>query len=634
MRFTAVLSLVLTLNLTAIAAQTPKNGSRGQRPMKQYSMEEFMATTSVTGATFSADGSRVLFSSNESGIFNVYCLPVTGGKPGALTKSTTDSTFAVSYFPHDDRILYTRDAGGNEQNHLYVLELDGKERDLTPGAKLKAQFGNWSQDGKAFFVLTNERDGRFFDIYRYDAKTYERILFYKEEKGYQPSGGSNDEKWIALAKVNTTSDSDLFLYNIGTQEFQHITPHREPADYKVAGFDPASEWLYYLTNDGGEFTRVRRYHLASGRHEEVEKATWDISYSSFSHRGRYRVTGVNEDGRTVITVIENQTGKTVPLPKLPAGEITSVHISRDEKQMAFYLNGDRAPSNLYVYNFSTAQALKLTDTLSKAIDPLDLVESAVVRFKSFDGLTIPSIYYKPHQALASNKVPALVWVHGGPGGQTRKGYSPIIQYLVNHGYAVLGINNRGSSGYGKTFYVADDQKHGREPLWDCVEGKKYLASLPYVDPDRIAIIGGSYGGYMVLAALAFQPEVFAAGIDIFGVSNWLRTLESMPVYWEPFRVALYKEMGDPVKDKEMLRAISPLFHADKIRKPLMVLQGANDPRVIQAESDDIVAAVKKNGVPVEYVVFPDEGHGFAKKKNQIEGYSAILKFLDQHLRGR
>jgi dipeptidyl aminopeptidase/acylaminoacyl peptidase len=225
----------------------------------------------------------------------------------------------------------------------------------------------------------------------------------------------------------------------------------------------------------------------------------------------------------------------------------------------------------------------------------------------------------------------LVFVHGGPGGQTRQGYSSLIQYLVNHGYAVLGINNRGSSGYGKTFYVADDQKHGREPLWDCVEGKKYLASLPYIDSNRIGIIGGSYGGYMVLAALAFQPEVFAAGVDIFGVSNWLRTLESMPVYWEPFRVALYKEMGDPVKDKELLRAISPLFHAEKIRKPLMVLQGANDPRVIKAESDDIVTAVKKNGVPVEYVVFPDEGHGFAKKKNQIEGYSAVLKFLDQHM---
>jgi dipeptidyl aminopeptidase/acylaminoacyl peptidase len=224
-------------------------------------------------------------------------------------------------------------------------------------------------------------------------------------------------------------------------------------------------------------------------------------------------------------------------------------------------------------------------------------------------------------------------VHGGPGGQTTKGYSAVLQYLANHGYVVLGINNRGSSGYGKTFFVADDQKHGKEPLWDCVEGKKYLAKLPYVDPNRIGIIGGSYGGYMVLAALAYQPDVFAVGVDIFGVSNWLRTLESIPTWWEAQRTALYNEIGDPVKQRDMLREVSPVFHANRIRKPLLVLQGANDPRVLKAESDDIVAAVKQNGVAVEYIVFSDEGHGFSKKKNQIEGYGAVLRFLDKYLKG-
>ena len=262
-----------------------------------------------------------------------------------------------------------------------------------------------------------------------------------------------------------------------------------------------------------------------------------------------------------------------------------------------------------------------------------VVDSQVVRFESFDKMVIPNILWKPHQATADAKAPALVWVHGGPGGQTTRAHSATIQYLVNHGYVVLGINNRGSSGYGKTFFAADDGKHGREPLWDTIEAKKYLQSLDYVDPDRIGIMGGSYGGYMTLAALAFQPEEFKVGVDIFGVSNWLRTLESIPPYWESFREALYQEVGNPTTQREFLIETSPLFHADNITKPLMVLQGKNDPRVIQSESDDIVAAVKKNGVPVEYVVFDDEGHGFSKKPNQIKGYGAMLQFLDRYLKG-
>ena len=320
------------------------------------------------------------------------------------------------------------------------------------------------------------------------------------------------------------------------------------------------------------------------------------------------------------------------MPKLPDGDVTSVAISRDEDRMVISLNGDRSPTNLNAAKIGGADATRLTDSLSKEIDPLDLVESRVVRFKASDGMTIPSIFYKPHQASAEHKVPALVWVHGGPGGQTRKGYSAFIQYLVNHGYAVLGINNRGSSGYGQTFFTADDRKHGHEPLRDCVEAKGFLAGQPYIDSERIGIIGGSYGGYMTLAALAFQPEVFAVGVDVFGVSNWLRTLESIPPYWEAQRLALYQEIGDPVKDREMLKAISPVFHADKIRRPLLVLQGKNDPRVIKPESDDIVSAVKAASVPVEYIVFDDEGHGFTKKKNQIEGYRAVLTFLDKYLK--
>ncbi|HEV8160096.1 MAG TPA: prolyl oligopeptidase family serine peptidase [Pyrinomonadaceae bacterium] len=276
---------------------------------------------------------------------------------------------------------------------------------------------------------------------------------------------------------------------------------------------------------------------------------------------------------------------------------------------------------------------KLTDSLNPQINRDDLVEAEVIRYKSFDGMEIPSILYKPHQASAQKKAPALVWVHGGPGGQTRTNYSAQMQYLANQGYVILGVNNRGSSGYGKTFFTSDDGKHGREPLWDCIEAKKYLKSLGYVDENKIGIIGGSYGGYMVLAALAFKPEEFAVGVDIFGVSNWVRTLQSIPPYWESFRKSLYKEIGNPETDLALLKEISPLFHADKIKKPLIVLQGANDPRVIKPESDEIVEAVKKNGGVVEYVVFDNEGHGFTKKVNEIRAYKAIADFLDKHLKG-
>jgi dipeptidyl aminopeptidase/acylaminoacyl peptidase len=626
----AAAAVLAALVPSLVSAAAPAAAAASRRPSKTYTIEQFMATTSVTGASFSADEKRILFSSNESGIFNVYSVPVAGGAATPVTRSTTDSTYAVSYFPHDDRLLFTRDQGGNELNHLYVRTADGQERDLTPGEKLKASFLGWTPEGDAFWARTNERDPKFFDVYRYDAKTYERALVYKDETGYFVGAISGDGRYVALGKPVTTSESEMYLWDGRTKQMKAI--HEGRGDYSAEDFDPASKALYYLTNHGGEFSRVRRYDIAAGRHEDVEKADWDVMYTYFSRGGRFRVTAVNDDARTVIKLYDAKTGAPVKLSGVPEGDITSVSISKSDARMAFYLSGDRSPSNLYVYEFGAAAPRRLTDTLNEEIDPADLVEAEIVRFKSFDGMVIPSVYFKPHQASPASKVPALVWVHGGPGGQTRKGYSALIQYLVNHGYAVLGINNRGSSGYGKTFYTADDQKHGREPLWDCVEGKKYLASLPYVDADRIGIIGGSYGGYMVLAALAYKPEEFAVGVDIFGVANWIRTLESIPSWWEAQRLALYTEIGDPVKDKAMLTEVSPLFHADKIKRPLFVVQGANDPRVIQPESDDIVAAVKKNGVPVEYVVFPDEGHGFSKRKNQIGAYGKIREFLDRYLK--
>jgi dipeptidyl aminopeptidase/acylaminoacyl peptidase len=641
-----LLTLTLALSLptqalarpVAAAAKSAANSAPNSAPKnapKRYSIEQFMATTSIRGASFSADESRLLFSSNESGIFNAYALAVSGGGVAQpLTRSTTDSVYAVTWFPNDDRVLFTRDQAGNELNHLFLRELDGSERDLTPGDKLKAFFVDFAPDGSAFFVGSNERDARFFDLYRYDATTYSRSLLFKNDKGYTLAAISRDGRWLALGQSKNSNDADVFLADLLTGEVKHITPHRGDVKFSAETFDPTSQRLYFLSDEGSEFARLMSMDLDTGVVREQHKANWDIAYTGFSRDGRRQVTGINDDGSLVVQVRDVASGQLLALPKLPAGELRSVTFSKSGRRMAFIVNGDRAPSNLYVHDFQTRQLKQLTQSLPKDIQPADLVEARVVRFKSFDGLVIPSIYYQPAMASPTHKVPAVVFVHGGPGGQSTRGYSALMQYMANQGYAVLAINNRGSSGYGKSFYAADDGKHGREPLWDCIEAKTWLAATGHVDPERIAIMGGSYGCYMTLAAMAFRPEAFKVGVNIFGVSNWLRTLESIPPYWEAFRAALYTEIGDPVKDRERLIATSPLFHAKEIRQPLLVVQGANDPRVIQAESDDIVEAVKKNGVPVEYLVFADEGHGFSKKKNQLEANRRIVEFLDKHLKAQ
>ena len=621
----AIISVYCTI------APAQKNAARN---VKQYTIEQFMDTVRVGGSSFSADEKSILFHSNKNGIFNVYTISSAAGEAKPLTASTKESTYAVSYFPNDSRFIYIYDKGGNENSHLYVRTADGAEKDLTPGEKTKANFIGWSADDKAFYFATNERDARYFDVYKMNVADFTSSLFYRDDIGLRLADISRDEKYIAFTKSKgAPSDTDVYLYNTKAKELKNLTEHTGTVANSAMTFDPASRSLYFLTDDGSQFTRSVRHDLATGKRETIDKADWDVSYTYFSQNGKYRVVAFNEDARTKIKIYDTRTNQPIELPKTTSGDITGVNISKSERLMAFYVNGSRTPNDLHIYDFATKKVTKLTDSLNPQINRDDLVEAEVIRYKSFDGMEIPSILYKPHQASVQKKVPALVWVHGGPGGQTRTNYSAQMQYLANQGYVILGVNNRGSSGYGKTFFTSDDGKHGREPLWDCIEAKKYLKSLGYVDENKIGIIGGSYGGYMVLAALAFKPEEFAVGVDIFGVSNWVRTLQSIPPYWESTRKSLYKEIGNPETDLAFLKEISPLFHADKIKKPLIVLQGANDPRVIKPESDEIVEAVKKNGGVVEYVVFDNEGHGFTKKVNEIRAYKAIADFLDKHLKG-
>lgn len=602
-------------------------------PFKQYSAEDFFKTTSVFGSSINHDATAVLVSSDQSGVYNAYKYPLDGSPSTQLTDSKSDAIYGVSWFPQDERILYTADQGGNELNHLYVREKDGSAKDLTPGDNLKASFYGWLEDNSGFFVATNERDPKAFDLYLYSINDYSREMVYQNNDNLSLDTVSPNGQWLTLTKNISNADSNIYLVDLTSKDkvSELITEHTGNVSHSSYTFTPDSQQLIYATNEFGEFNQAWSLKLADKSKSLFYQANWDVAFIYFSDDGKYRVAGINDDGQTRIDIAEVATGKSISLPELPQGDLRGVNFSDDSKHMVFYINSDTSPSNLYTYKIGEASAKRLTQTLNPEMDESHLVASEVRRFKSFDQLEVPGILYQPKQASATNKVPALVWVHGGPGGQSRKGYRAAIQHLVNQGYAIFAVNNRGSSGYGKTFFHLDDKKHGEDDLQDIVYGKKYLQTLSWVNPDKIGIIGGSYGGYMTMAGMAFTDE-FEVGINIFGVTNWKRTLESIPPWWEAFKKALYDEMGDPATDADRHYAISPLFHADKIKNPVLIVQGANDPRVLQVESDEMVEAIRKNGVEVEYVLFPDEGHGFRKKVNRITASKAYVEFLDKFLK--
>jgi dipeptidyl aminopeptidase/acylaminoacyl peptidase len=404
-------------------------------------------------------------------------------------------------------------------------------------------------------------------------------------------------------------------------------------NWNASAMEKNDSIFYYATNDGSEFAYLVKYNINTGKSDKFYEDKWDVNGMDLSENEKYHTIFVNEDGKNKVLLFDHASNQPVNFPEIKDGDIQSIIISPSEKNMILSVGSSTSPTNVYAYNMDNKQLKQLTSTLNNEVDENDLAKAEVIRFKSFDGKEIPAIYYKPLQASKNNKAGALVWVHGGPGGQSRVGFNNSIQYLVNHGYAVLAVNNRGSSGYGKTFYKLDNRQHGYGDLDDCLWAKKWLASQDYIDSNAIGIYGGSYGGNMVLNALCMHPDEFKAGVDLFGVANWLRTLRSIPPYWESFKKALYDEMGDPnSKDSELLKATSPLYNYQKITKPLIVFQGANDVRVLKIESDEIVAGVKKNGVPVDYTVYPEEGHGFTKKEDLITTDKKTLEFLEKYLR--
>lgn len=603
------------------------------------------------GFAFSADETRLIISSDQSGVFNAYALHIENGRTEALSESENNSVFAVSWFPNDDRVLLTGDVGGNEQNSVFVRDIDGTLHDLQPPGDYEAvgqqsglRFEAWQSDGEAFFLSSTERDPQVADIYRYDAGTYEREMVFQNSRELPfPTRGFNispDGRWLSLDFHHTRYDFDIYLADLHSEnrEPELILYSGEDREilHRGIGFTPDSKKLVYGTDKDGDFLQAWTYSVENGETEQLIESDWDITSArtgvdsgvTYSPDGTYRVEIINADSENEVAIRNLENGEPVDLSFLPDGMLSSPMFSSRGSLLAIELERDTRPTDIYLVNLEERTGTKLTEALNSKIEESHLVESEVVRFSSYDGLEVPGLIYRPHRASIENPVPAMVWIHGGPGAQSRKGYNPVIQYLVNQGFAIYAINNRGSKGYGTAFRMMDRRSHGDADLGDVIASREYLENFDWIDENRIGVMGASYGGYLTLAAMTFHPEVFDAAISIVGFSDFIGNIREGG--WRlPRLPAAYDEMGHPDDDAESLRSRSPLFFADQIQRPLFVAAGANDVRVPVDQNNRMVEAARANNVDVGYLLFEDEGHGFRKRVNRITAAEAYVDFLNR-----
>jgi dipeptidyl aminopeptidase/acylaminoacyl peptidase len=623
-------------------------------PKAPVALGEYFKIRRVGGrVSVSADERLVAFLSDEGGRPDVWVRPIAGGAPTQITHCE-GFVHSLAFSPKDDLLAFEADKGGDELPHLYLTSSKGEApRDLVPDlpAGRRTAFISWADDGKTLLFQSSQNDEKALDLYEYDVKKGKAALLWKSEGRFELALVSRDHGRFVVAETHSDADNDLYLVERASPDKRVLlTKHTGSVLHNAQYFSRDGKTLY-LTSDGdGEFTSLSAefaslgaMDLASRKTKVVQKGDWDIDAADLSFAGRYALFTANADGSPQLVVTERATGKAVTLPAPPPGgawdAVDSTRtggavlgFSRSDRYMSVVLRSDVAPVTPYVLDLKEGRAIALADPLPESLRNRPMVTGTSVRIPSFDGQTVPAFLYSPPGA---GPFPAIIDVHGGPTAQSHRDFSRIRQYLVSKGYAVLVPNVRGSTGYGKTWTRRDNMDLGGGPLKDIVACKKYLVEQAHVAADKVVVMGGSYGGYMALAAATFTPNEFAANVDYFGVSDLRSLVESFPPYWAAQSSYIFKKFGDPKNpaDATYQHDRSPLYFTDRITRPLLVVQGERDPRVKADQSERIVAALRQRQVPVHYLLLAGEGHGFTKNENYLRTYEMTDRFLDRYLWG-
>ena len=596
--------------------------------MPRYHFEQFFATRTYWDWAFSPDGREVAYVVDTSGQLNLWRQERRLAWPYQLTAFEERRVTWVAWAPQ--QLLFLADYQGDENHQVYTLPPQGGwPQRLTERDDVQHTFNQrcLSPDGRWLAFTSNEREPSDKDVYLMDLTTGERRRVYQGEGFAEASSLSPDGRFVVVTQARTIHSADVLLADVHDGSVRTLLPAKDYTGYAPGPWTPDGRGFYFISNEEREFTGVAFFDVAAGRWDWVATPDHDVEALDLSPDGRWLAYSLNVNGSSRVQILEVATGTTRALDALPRGVLQGeLRFAPDGQHLGLILSTPRWPAELHIVDLNTQQVERITHSFYGGIDPDDLVEPEDVFYTTFDGRSIHALYYRPS---GSGPFPAVVALHGGPNWQEKPRYVGLYQYLAHRGIAVFAPNFRGSIGYGKSFERLIWRDWGGGELRDIEAGVDELCRRPEIDPRRIGVFGGSFGGFATLTALTRLPERFVVGVDICGPSNLVTFARTVPPFWKTFMATW---LGDPEADRDFLLERSPITRVDQIRAPLLVIQGAKDPRVVKAESDQMVEAIRARGGTVEYIVYEDEGHGLSKRRNQLSAFRACAEFLERSLK--
>ena len=620
---------------------------------EKYTIQQYLNIRSASSPMFAGnDGKRLFYLTNVSGTSQIWMTDaaVSANGVGAPKKQITsydDNVSFISSSPDGSGAVFGKAIGGNENTQFFWMKADGTGiKELTNSPTIRHNFGGWSDDGKRIYFASNKRDKTYFDVYAMDLGNGKEELIYQQNGNNDFEAVSKDGSKIIISRagIELGLDNNLYLIDARTKQETLLTPHTDASQFGGAKFTSNNE-IIFATNDKREFMNLAKMNTDTKAVQMLDNVNWDVSGGEYSDDGKTLAYTINRDGFSELYIVNTKDiGKKSEPVKLPAqGIVGGLEFSKDAGKLAFSFSGAKYNSDVWVYDLKSKSLTQITKSDRSNISQESFIEPQLIKYKTFDGKEIPAWFYKPNPLnlsvtpiasetktikVGDKNLPVIVSVHGGPEGQERPGFNPLYQYYLSRGYAVLATNVRGSTGYGKTFTHLDDVEKREDSVKDLAASVEWLRANG-ADPKRIAVMGGSYGGYMTMAAITLYPDTFAAAVNTVGIVNWETFLKNTSGYRRRQREVEYGMLD---RDIEFLRRISPIAKVDKIKTPLFVIHGKNDPRVPYTEAEQIVKVLKDKGAIVEYKLYDDEGHGISKLKNRLELYPLVADFLDKYMK--